>query len=218
MAKEYFKRLIRLIFGLFLYALGSYMTIQANVGLAPWECFQTGIMYKTGIMYGNIVVGVGVIIILIDFLLKEKIGFGTILNAMLIGKFVDLLNYIDLIPRLDNFPLGIGLLFAGEVVLCVGSFFYIGASMGAGPRDSMMVALGRRLNKLPIGVVRGILEATVLFLGWMMGAKVGIGTVIAVFGISTIMEYTFRILRFDVKGIKHENLVDTINRVTGGTK
>ena len=218
MAKEYFKRLIRLIFGLFLYALGSYMTIQANVGLAPWECFQTGIMYKTGIMYGNIVVGVGVIIILIDFLLKEKIGFGTILNAMLIGKFVDLLNYIDLIPKLDNFPLGVGLLFAGEVVLCVGSFFYIGASMGAGPRDSMMVALGRRLNKLPIGVVRGILEATVLFLGWMMGAKVGIGTVIAVFGISTIMEYTFRILRFDVKGIKHENLVDTINRVTGGTK
>lgn len=218
MAKEYFKRLIRLIFGLFLYALGSYMTIQANVGLAPWECFQTGIMYKTGIMYGNIVVGVGVIIILIDFLLKEKIGFGTILNAMLIGKFVDLLNYIDLIPKLDNFPLGIGLLFAGEVVLCVGSFFYIGASMGAGPRDSMMVALGRRLNKLPIGVVRGILEATVLFLGWLMGAKVGIGTVIAVFGISTIMEYTFRILRFDVKGIKHENLVDTINRVTGGTK
>ena len=150
--------------------------------------------------------------------MKEKIGFGTILNAMLIGKFVDLLNYIDLIPKLDNFPLGIGLLFAGEVVLCVGSFFYIGASMGAGPRDSMMVALGRRLNKLPIGVVRGILEATVLFLGWMMGAKVGIGTVIAVFGISTIMEYTFRILRFDVKGIKHENLVDTINRVTGGTK
>ena len=218
MAKEYFKRLIRLIFGLFLDALGSYMTIQANVGLAPWECFQTGIMYKTGIMYGNIVVGVGVIIILIDFLLKEKIGFGTILNAMLIGKFVDLLNYIDLIPKLDNFPLGVGLLFAGEVVLCVGSFFYIGASMGAGPRDSMMVALGRRLNKLPIGVVRGILEATVLFLGWMMGAKVGIGTVIAVFGISTIMEYTFRILRFDVKGIKHENLVDTINRVTGGTK
>jgi uncharacterized membrane protein YczE len=218
MAKEYFKRLIRLIFGLFLYALGSYMTIQANVGLAPWECFQTGIMYKTGIMYGNIVVGVGVIIILIDFLLKEKIGVGTILNAMLIGKFVDLLNYIDLIPKLDNFPLGIGLLFAGEVVLCVGSFFYIGSSMGAGPRDSMMVALGRRLNKLPIGVVRGILEATVLFLGWMMGAKVGIGTVIAVFGISTIMEYTFRILRFDVKGIKHENLVDTINRVTGGTK
>ena len=90
--------------------------------------------------------------------------------------------------------------------------------MGAGPRDSMMVALGRRLNRFPIGAVRGILEGTVLFLGWLMGAKVGIGTVIAVFGISTIMQYTFKILSFDVKGVKHENLVDTINRVTGGTK
>ena len=218
MAKEYFKRLIRLIFGLFLCALGSYMTIQANVGLAPWECFQTGIMYKTGIMYGNIVVGVGVTIIIIDFLLKEKIGFGTILNAMLIGKFVDLLNYIDLIPKLENFGLGVCLLFAGEVVLCIGSFFYIGASMGAGPRDSLMVAIGRRLNKVPIGVARGILEGSVLLLGWLMGAKVGIGTVIAVFGVSTIMEYTFRILRFDVKGVKHENLADTVNRITGGLK
>ena len=219
MAKEYFKRLTRLILGLFLYALGSYMTIQANVGLAPWECFQTGIMYKTDIMYGNIVVGVGIIIIIIDFLLKEKIGFGTILNAMLIGKFVDLLNYVDLIPQLNNFAMGVGLLFAGEVVLCIGSFFYIGAAMGAGPRDSLMVALGRRLNGFPIGAVRGILEATVLLLGWLMGAKVGIGTVIAVFGISTIMEYTFRILRFDVKGVKHENLVDTINRIiVGGRK
>ena len=218
MIKEYSKRTIRLILGLFLYALGSYMGIQANVGLAPWECFQTGIMYKTGFMYGNIVVGVGLIIIVIDFLLKEKIGFGTILNAMLIGKFVDLLNYIDLIPKLENFALGIGLLFLGQVVLCVGSFFYIGACMGAGPRDSMMVALGRRLNRFPIGAVRGILEGTVLFLGWLMGAKVGIGTVIAVFGISTIMQYTFKILSFDVKGVKHENLVDTINRVTGGTK
>jgi len=69
MIKEYVKRLARLIFGLFVYALGSYMTIQANVGLAPWECFQTGIMYKTGFMYGNIVVCVGLAIIIIDFLL-----------------------------------------------------------------------------------------------------------------------------------------------------
>jgi uncharacterized membrane protein YczE len=137
---------------------------------------------------------------------------------MLIGKFVDLLNYIDLIPKLENFGLGVCLLFAGEVVLCLGSFFYIGASMGAGPRDSLMVAIGRRLNKVPIGVARGILEGSVLLLGWLMGAKVGIGTVIAVFGVSTIMEYTFRILRFDVKGVKHENLADTVNRITGGLK
>ena len=77
MGKEYTKRSIRLIFGLFLYGVGSYMGIQANVGLAPWEAFSMGIFYKTGMLYGDIVVLTGVVIIVIDFLLKEKIGFGT---------------------------------------------------------------------------------------------------------------------------------------------
>ncbi len=216
MIAEYTKRTIRLICGLFLYALGSYMGIQANIGLAPWEAFQMGISYKTGFLYGNIVVSVGLVIIIIDFLLKEKIGFGTILNAMLIGKFVDLLNWIDLIPKLENFALGVLLLLAGQVVLCVGTFFYVSASLGAGPRDTLMVGLGRRLDKLPIGVVRACLEGTVLMLGWLMGAKVGLGTVIAVFGIGTILEYTFRILRFDIKGVKHEDLADTVKRIKGG--
>ena len=69
------------------------MSIQANVGLAPWDAFSMGISYKTGIMYGNVVVYTGFLIIIIDFLLKEKIGFGTIINAILIGKVVDLCNY-----------------------------------------------------------------------------------------------------------------------------
>lgn len=213
MAKEYAKRTTRLIFGLFLYGLGSYMGIQANVGLAPWEAFSMGIFYKTGMLYGDVVVLTGIIIIVIDFLLKEKIGFGTVLNAILIGKVVDLLNWLDILPRMENFWAGVLVLLAGQVVICIASYFYIGAGLGCGPRDALMVALGKRMNKLPIGLVRGLLEGTVLLAGWLMGAKIGIGTVIAVFGIGTIMEYTFRILRFDVKNIKHENFADTIRRL-----
>ena len=107
MIKEYTGRTIRLIFGLVLYGLGSYMSIQANVGLAPWDAFSMGISYKTGIMYGNVVVYTGFLIIIIDFLLKEKIGFGTIINAILIGKAVDLCNYLGLLPMLDNFAAGV---------------------------------------------------------------------------------------------------------------
>ena len=214
MGKNYFQRLTKLIFGLFLCALGSYMGIQANVGFAPWECFQMGIMYKTGFMYGNIVVSVGLIIILVDLILKEKIGVGTICNAMFVGKFTDLFNYIDLIPRLENFALGVCLLFAGQVVLSVGTYYYISDCMGAGPRDSFMVAIGRRLNKFPIGAVRWIIEITVITLGWLMGAKVGVGTLISVCGMSTIMEYTFRFFKFDIKSVKHENLIDTYNFIT----
>ena len=117
MIKEYTGRTIRLIFGLVLYGLGSYMSIQANVGLAPWDAFSMGISYKTGIMYGNVVVYTGFLIIIIDFLLKEKIGFGTIINAILIGKVVDLCNYLGLLPMLDNFAAGVAMLFAGQVFL-----------------------------------------------------------------------------------------------------
>lgn len=216
MIKECTGRTIRLIFGLVLYGLGSYMSIQANVGLAPWDAFSMGISYKTGIMYGNVVVYTGFLIIIIDFLLKEKIGFGTIINAILIGKVVDLCNYLGLLPMLDNFAAGVAMLFAGQVVICLGSYFYIGAAMGCGPRDALMVAMGKRFSRLPIGLVRGILEGTVLLLGWLMGAKVGIGTIIAVFGIGTIMEYTFRILKFDVKGVRHENFADTVRRIRSG--
>ncbi len=213
MIKEYSARTIRLVFGLFLYGVGSYMGIQANVGLAPWEAFSMGIFYKTGFLYGDIVVVTGLVIIVIDFLLKEKIGFGTILNAIMIGKVVDLCNWLGFIPQMHNFAAGVAVLLAGQVVICIASYFYIRAGLGCGPRDALMVAMGKRLKRCPIGLVRGILEGSVLLLGWIMGAKVGIGTVIAVFGIGTIMEYTFRILRFDVRNVRHENFADTIKRL-----
>ncbi|WP_425804142.1 YitT family protein [Desulfitobacterium sp. Sab5] len=207
---NYVKRTIRLIFGLFLYALGSFLSIQANIGLAPWEAFSMGGSYLTHISYGNIVVISGFVIIAIDFAFKEKIGFGTILNAILIGKFVDLIQFANIVPLMSNFWLGILMLLLGQVVICVGSYFYIGASLGCGPRDALMVALGKRMPKVPIGAIRGLIEGTVLIIGWLLGAKVGMGTVISVFGIGLILQFTFNLLRFDVKNIKHESVADTV--------
>jgi Predicted membrane protein len=207
---NYVKRTIRLIFGLFLYALGSFLSIQANIGLAPWEAFSMGGAYLTHISYGNIVVISGFVIITIDFAFEEIIGFGTILNAILIGKFVDLIQFANMVPLMSNFWLGIVMLLLGQVVICVGSYFYIGASLGCGPRDALMVALGKRMPKVPIGAIRGLIEGTVLIIGWLLGAKVGIGTVISVVGIGLILQFTFKLLRFDVKNIKHESVADTV--------
>jgi uncharacterized protein len=207
---NYVKRTIRLIFGLFLYALGSFLSIQANIGLAPWEAFSMGGAYLTHLSYGNIVVISGFVIIAIDFAFKEKIGFGTILNAILIGKFVDLIQFANIVPMMSNFWLGLLMLLLGQVAICVGSYFYIGASLGCGPRDALMVALGKRMPKVPIGAIRGLIEGTVLIIGWLLGAKVGIGTVISVFGIGFILQITFKLLRFDVKNIKHESVADTV--------
>lgn len=82
--------------------------------------------------------------------------------------------------------------------------------MGCGPRDSLMVALGKRLPKVPIGVIRGSIEATVLVVGWLLGAKIGVGTIISVFGIGFILQWTFKLLKFDVRKVQHESVVDTI--------
>ena len=210
MIKQYFIRTCRLIFGLFLFALGSLLGIQANIGLAPWEAFSMGVSYKTGLSYGDVVVLTGLVILLIDFLLKEKLGFGTILNTLLIGKFVDLLDMTGLIPQMQGLFSGVLMMLAGQVAISVGSFFYIGAALGCGPRDALMVALGKRLPKLPIGLVRGLIEGSVLVIGWLLGAKVGIGTVISAFGIGLVLQFTFKLLRFEVKKLQHEGITDTI--------
>lgn len=208
--KGYSVRLVKLVFGLFLFALGSFLTIQANIGLASWEAFSMGLAYLTDQTYGNILIISGFVILVIDVALKEKIGFGTVLNTILIGTFVDLIQAVDLIPRMNNFFSGVLMLLLGQLSICIGSYFYIGASLGCGPRDALMVALGKRLPKVPIGIVRGVIEGTVLLIGWLLGAKVGIGTVISVFGISFILEATFNILHFDVTNIEHESIVDTV--------
>lgn len=208
--KGYSVRLVKLIFGLFLFALGSFLTIQANIGLASWEAFSMGIANLTNQTYGNILIISGFVILIIDVLLKEKIGFGTILNTILIGTFVDLIQGMDVIPQMNSFISGVLMLLLGQVSICVGSYFYIGASLGCGPRDALMVALGKRLPNVPIGIIRGLIEGTVLLIGWLLGAKVGIGTVISVFGISFILEGTFKILQFDVTNIEHESVIDTV--------
>lgn len=213
---SYLKRTGSLIFGLFLYALGLVLAIQANIGLAPWDAFTIGVTRVTSFTYGQVSILIGVVIVVVAFFLKEKIGFGTILNTFLIGIFADLILASGLIPMLENFWLGILLLLLGQEVISIASYFYIRPGLGAGPRDSLMIALGKRLPKVPIGVIRGGIEGTVLFIGWLLGAKVGLGTVIAVFGIGTILQTTFNLLHFDVKAVAHENIFDTIRNIKGG--
>lgn len=209
MATQYAKRFSRLLFGLFLYAVGIYLCVQANIGLAPWDAFSMGCSLLTGISFGNIVVLSGIVILGIDFLLKEKIGFGTLLNAVLIGKFMDLIASFQIIPQMTRFWSGLVMLLIGQLMISLATYLYIGSALGCGPRDALMVALCKRFPKASVGVIRAALEGSVLLIGALLGAKVGIGTVISLFGISIMIQWTFRLLRFDVKAIHHENVADT---------
>lgn len=210
------KRIYRLLFGIVLYGCGIYLTIQAFIGLAPWEALTIGLTYHTPLSFGALSALIGVAILVADVYLGEKIGVGTIVNTLMIGVVVDIAALVGVAPRMTTFFGGVIMLLAGLTVICFGSYYYIGSGLGCGPRDSLMVALGKRLPRLPIGMVRGAIEGTALFLGWLLGAKVGIGTVISVFGISFILQATFRALNFDVKAVEHESLAQTFARLREG--
>ncbi|HRV33708.1 MAG TPA: hypothetical protein P5281_05190, partial [Anaerovoracaceae bacterium] len=127
---SYIKRTLRTIFGLFLFACGSYCVIRANVGLGPWEAFHMGVSYHIPLSYGDISVLTAFVIMIFVYFLKEPIGIGTVLNTILIGKFVDLLLYLDVLPQLQNFAGGVALLLVGQFIVAMGSYFYISNGLG----------------------------------------------------------------------------------------
>lgn len=209
--ENYIKRTIKLIFGLFTYALGLVLCIHADIGLAPWDAFGIGISNVTGISYGNVSIITGILILIaLVLFFKEKIGFSTILNTILIGVFADLIRSLNIVPYMTNFFTGLLMLIAGQIIVCFSTYLYISVGMGAGPRDSLMVALGKKFPTIPIGIIRGSIEGTVLLIGWILGAKVGLGTVVYVFGIGFVLQATFKLLHFDVKSVVHESVLDTM--------
>ena len=210
--KHFVPRFIALIFGLFLYALGIVLTINANIGYAPWEVFHVGLSFKAGFSIGVASIFVGLAIVAIVVVCREKIGLGTVLNMILIGVFLDLIFFLNIIPRTNNLVIGIAMLVAGLFVISLGSFFYIKAGFGAGPRDSLMVLLNRK-TKIPVGICRSALELAVTAAGWFLGGMVGIGTVISVVAIGFCIQITFAILKFIPAEVKHETIAETYKKI-----
>ena len=202
---DLFARITRLIFGLFLYALGIAVTIQAQVGYAPWDVLHVGLAKTMGITIGQASILVGVVLVVVALISKESVGLGTLLNMVLIGVFFDLIMSLDLIPTADQMIYGVGMLLIGLMIISFASYFYIGAGLGAGPRDSLMVVLARKTH-LPIGFCRGAIEVLAVAIGWKLGGMVGIGTVIAAFAIGFCIQITFWALKFDPKKVEHKAL------------
>ena len=206
---------IRIVFGLLIFALGVHLTIRANLGLAPWDCLGMGISYHTPLNYGLSMTAMGVIILIIDLLMKEKIGFGTVIDAVLTGNFVQLFNDIDPFPETKSIRAGILIIFAGLALMAIGQYFYMKSAQCCGPRDALLVGLGKRLHKLPIGAVQIILWGTVLLIGWLLGGKVGIGTVISTFGSGIVMQIIYSIIKFEPRDIEHQSIITTAKQLAG---
>ena len=166
-----------LVAGLFLCACGILCFLEARLGLPPWDVLHQGIARHTPLSFGIANECVSVVVLLLAWRLGARIGAGTVANAALIGGFIALIQPWHVLHDLSQWPLAprVGLLALGLVFLGVGSAFYIGAALGAGPRDSLML-VGSLRTGARIGAVRAGIEVSALVAGVFLGGTVGVGT------------------------------------------
>ncbi len=214
---QYFQRFCKLIIGLFIVSIAIVLLMQANVGYAPWEVFSAGFARLTKLQVGTVTVLVGLVIVIIDYLAKEKIGFGTILNMLLLGVFMNLIFGMKIIPLATNILYSTLMLFIGLVFIGIGSFLYMTAGFGAGPRDTLMVLLMRKTG-FSLGACRGTVEVTVAIIGFFLGGQVGIGTIILALSIGYFVQFAYFVMQEDPKAIQHETFKMTLNNILDAKK
>ena len=169
-----------LCFGLTLFGLGEGLLIVSASGASPWSVLAQGLYLNLGFSVGVITIFISFIVLLLWIPLKQKIGIGTILNALIIGLMIDVCIRHVATPEsyIDQILLGA----VAVAIVGLGGGIYLVANLGAGPRDGLMIGLQKKTN-LPIALVRGTLEITVMSVGWYLGGTVGVGTLLFAFGI-----------------------------------
>lgn len=176
--------------------MGVTCTVQAELGLAPWDVLHSAVSRLTGLGFGTASVLASVAVLCLAMALGTRPGIGTVANTVLIGAVIEVLLRRGFLDTAGRWPwlLRLALLVFGLAVIGLGSALYIGAHLGAGPRDSLMVAVHRRL-RAPIMLARTLTEGTALALGAVLGGAVGIGTVVSVVLIGPLVGLGFRVLR-----------------------
>ena len=169
-----------LCLGLTLFGLGEGLLIVSFAGASPWSVLAQGIALNINLSVGIITIFISLGVLILWIPLNQKLGIGTILNAIIIGLMIDVC--IKFVPTPENFIYQIILAIVAVLTVGLGGGIYLVANLGAGPRDGLMVGLQKKTN-LPIATVRGSLEITVMSIGWYLGGTVGVGTLLFAFGI-----------------------------------
>ncbi|MGA2783132.1 MAG: hypothetical protein ABSF09_00335 [Candidatus Bathyarchaeia archaeon] len=183
--------MIQVGFGLF--GLSTDIMVQANLGLDPWNVLHMALTYHLPITLGEASIAVAFIMTLFDVLLKEPIGWGTLANVIFIGLWIDVLKPI--VPSAPSlFLIQVAYLLLGTLVMGFATAIYIGVDAGAGPRDSMMLALSR-VGKTSLRVARTCLEIAAVTVGWVLGGPAWLGTLIFAVTIGPSVQLAFKILK-----------------------
>ena len=166
-------RVLILFTGLIIFGLGDSLLIQGNQGNAPWTVFAQGLTLKTGMSIGFATLLISTFVLLIWIPLREKPGFGTLSNIVLIATFIQVGTQI--FPEQSSMTTGILFDLIGIAMVGLGSALYITCGLGPGPRDGAMTGIHYRTG-IRVGRVRLGIELVVLVIGWLMGGTVGVGT------------------------------------------
>jgi len=192
---------VRLLAGLWLFAAGVALGLRSGLGVSPWDVFHDGIRHTTPLSFGAATILVGVVLVAATALAGVKHGPGTLTNMVAIGVFVDVLLATGVGRELDasSLILRVVAALAGVALVALGTALYVGAGLGAGPRDSLMLVIADR-TRLDIGVVRALIEVGVLAVGIALGGAFGIGTILFALGIGPAVGFAFRLLRVTTQG------------------
>lgn len=190
-------RLVLLFGGLFIFALAMALSLRCNLGAASWAVLHDGISRRTPLSIGVATQTVGFLMIGVSWLAGVRPGFGTLANMIMVGLYLDLILWVDIIPLADPYPLRVAMLLAGIAMLGLASALYIKAGFGAGPRDSFMLAVHRR-TRLRIGKVRWMMEVSAVAVGILLGGAFGVGTIIFAMLVGVAVDVFFNLLNVRV--------------------
>ena len=205
----YKTRLFKLLLSLPVFALSGAISIRSGIGVSAWDTFALGISNSFPIQYGTVTMITGLVILLIVLILKQPVGLGTILDTLVIGKLVDFFLWLDFIPTFDFLPAQICMLLVSLFICSIGCCLYTSAGLSVGPRDTMMIAISQKVKNVPIGFIKGAIEAIVFVIGVLLGGPIGIGTLISVFGIGFILQFTLNLFKIDMRNVYQENIIET---------
>lgn len=180
------RRVTQLFAGLILYGMSMAFMVESSLGLNPWDVFHQGVSKATGISFGWVVLLTGVPVLLLWIPLRQRPGFGTIANLVMIGFAAD--GTLALLAPGESIAMRITYLVVGIALNGVATGMYIGARLGPGPRDGLMTGIVRRWPRLSIRLVRTGIEVLVLGVGFLLGGTVGIGTVAYALGIGPLAQ------------------------------
>ena len=179
------RRLLQLYIGLVLYGVSTALFVHANLGADPWDVFHLGVAKQLGISFGTVSILTGAAVLLLWIPIRQMPGLGTVSNVIVLGLAAD--ATLAVLPPLESMVARSALLVGAIVLNAIATGMYIGAGFGPGPRDGLMTGLHARTGWSLRGI-RTAIELSVLLIGWLLGGKFGVGTVIYALSIGPLIQ------------------------------